>query len=226
MAEEKKEKKEGGGGGGMEAVEIFILIVLIVAIALVFNFSDHFNAFIKWANTLVNSKSGGVSSAWQSVVAFWNGFSLVLSALLAIGIFFSIAELAKIRRIERRIIDAHVEQAYETAAQAGDQELTIKWRTILDLTESTNVNDWKQAIIDADTILDQILVKAGFVGDSLGERLTGATKGDIKTLDQAWDAHKTRNAIAHGGSDFKLTQHEAKRVINLYKQVFEEFYFI
>ena len=63
-------------------------------------------------------------------------------------------------------------------------------------------------------------------GDDLGSKLRGATKADFKTLDQAWEAHKVRNDIAHDGSNFLLSQREAKRVINLYRQVFEEFYYI
>jgi hypothetical protein len=51
-------------------------------------------------------------------------------------------------------------------------------------------------------------------------------KGDFKTLDAAWEAHKIRNAIAHEGSDFVLSQRESKRVIGLYEMVFNEFNYV
>jgi hypothetical protein len=61
------------------------------------------------------------------------------------------------------------------------------------------------------------------MGNTLGDKLKQATRGDFKTLDAAWEAHRVRNQIAHEGSDFILTKHEAKRVIALYETVFEEF---
>ena len=63
-------------------------------------------------------------------------------------------------------------------------------------------------------------------GDSIGEKLKKVEKADFKTLDEAWEAHKFRNQIAHEGSTMSVNQYEAKRVVNLYKKVFEEFYYI
>ena len=60
-------------------------------------------------------------------------------------------------------------------------------------------------------------------GDGVGEKLKGIEESDFDHLEEAWEAHKIRNAIAHQGSDFLLTQREAKRIIRLYKSVFEEF---
>jgi hypothetical protein len=48
----------------------------------------------------------------------------------------------------------------------------------------------------------------------------------MKTLNQAWEAHKIRNAIAHQGADFLLSEREAKRVVSLYREVFQEFDYI
>ncbi|MDP6571846.1 MAG: hypothetical protein QF747_03360, partial [Patescibacteria group bacterium] len=85
---------------------------------------------------------------------------------------------------------------------------------------SDNQNDWRLAIIEADTILDDMVTTMGYKGEGIGEKLKQIEKSDFNTLDQAWDAHKVRNTIAHGGSNYVLTQREARRVIGLYKQVF------
>ena len=66
----------------------------------------------------------------------------------------------------------------------------------------------------------------GFHGDTLGERLKNTSKADFKTIDVAWEAHKIRNAIAHEGSDFLLSQRESKRIIGLYETVFKEFSYV
>jgi hypothetical protein len=66
------------------------------------------------------------------------------------------------------------------------------------------------------------LVEQGFTGTSLGERLKSAK---FDTLQNAWEAHKIRNTIAHDSS-FDLTKREAKRAIQNYSLVFNEFYYL
>jgi hypothetical protein len=91
---------------------------------------------------------------------------------------------------------------------------------------SANQNDWKQAIIEADVMLDDILTRMGYRGESVGEKLKRVVTGDFASLDDAWEAHKVRNRIAHDGSNFVLTEHDAKHTIQRYKKVFEEFFYI
>lgn len=87
---------------------------------------------------------------------------------------------------------------------------------------SDNPNDWKLAIIEADIVLDEALKKLGYNGVSLGERLKGISPGQLTCLDDAWQAHKIRNQIAHGGADFILTKHLAEETIKRYRRVFTE----
>lgn len=101
-----------------------------------------------------------------------------------------------------------------------------KWQHIQTLMNSHNMNDWRQAIIEADIILDEMLTKMQYAGDSIGDKLKNVEESDFITLNKAWEAHKIRNQIAHKGSDFTLTKQEASRAIGLYKKVFEEFYYI
>ncbi len=100
-----------------------------------------------------------------------------------------------------------------------------RWNKIQSLLASYNQNDWKQAIIEADIILDEMLDKMGYDGTSIGEKLKQIEQSDFLTLNYAWDAHKIRNRIAHGGS-LVLSKDEAERVIGLYEKVFREFYYI
>jgi hypothetical protein len=89
--------------------------------------------------------------------------------------------------------------------------------------ESSNPNDWKLAIIEADIILDDILKKQGYAGNSLGERLKSIAPSQLESLQDAWEAHKVRNNIAHQGADFILTQRLAQETITKYQRVFTEF---
>ncbi|NCS98895.1 hypothetical protein GW764_01785 [Candidatus Parcubacteria bacterium] len=100
-----------------------------------------------------------------------------------------------------------------------------RWAKVESLINSHNVNDWKQAIIEADIILDEMLEKMGYKGDTMAEKLKQVEESDFLTLNQAWEAHKIRNKIAHK-AEYVLTKGDADRAINLFKEVFEEFYFI
>lgn len=88
---------------------------------------------------------------------------------------------------------------------------------------SENPAEWRLAIIEADTLLEEIVKKMGYEGTTLGEMLKNIEPSDFTTLNEAWGAHKVRNQIAHQGSSFTLTKREAKRVIGLYEKVFREF---
>ena len=89
--------------------------------------------------------------------------------------------------------------------------------------DSPNPNDWKLAIIEADIILDEVLKQRGYIGNSLGERLKSISPQQLNSLNDAWEAHKVRNRIAHEGADFVLTKRVADETINRYRRVFSEF---
>jgi hypothetical protein len=78
---------------------------------------------------------------------------------------------------------------------------------------------WRIGIMEADNLLQEVLQDKGYSGVGVGEMLQNAS---FKTIDLAWDAHKIRNRIAHEGSDFQLTEREAKRAFTLYESVFRE----
>jgi len=82
------------------------------------------------------------------------------------------------------------------------------------------------AVLEADNILDEIIKKIGIPGENLGERLRNIEPSDFKNLRVAWEAHKTRNRVAHGGDLFDLTKEEAEETIKLYEKVFKEFKFL
>lgn len=97
-----------------------------------------------------------------------------------------------------------------------------RWNHIRELIESPKDSDWRQAIIEADIILDDMLTRLGYVGDTVGEKLKAVDPARFRTLQEAWEAHKVRNDIAHQGSAYPLTDHLAYRTILHYENVFKE----
>ncbi len=180
-------------------------------------FANIYDHVIGWGPALF----GGAKSVFGIIV----GLSIVLSFFFIIGIIYCIEQLKHIRSKEKLMYDTKTEPAYQAVAGEGDAALTHRWENVIRHIESTNQNDWKQAILEADMMLDDILTSMGYRGESVGEKLKRVVKGDFATLNEAWEAHKVRNDIAHT-PNFNLTQHIALATVNLYKKVFEEFFYI
>lgn len=101
-----------------------------------------------------------------------------------------------------------------------------RWQTVEKYAASDNPGDWRLGIIEADLMLEELLEEQGFSGATLGDKLKNAERGDFVTYQNAWEAHKVRNNIAHLGSEFNLSSNDARRTVLLYKTVFEEFNYI
>ena len=163
----------------------------------------------------------------RELILFWDGFKIVstiVSLLLLTGIIYSYIRLSQIRREEEEELNHASKDSVDN--ELGEPRHNERWDKILEYINSESSNDWRQAIIEADIILEDIILRAGYPGETLGEKMKGIEKSDFRTLDEAWEAHKIRNKIAHDGSGFQLSKREALRIIDLYKKVFEEFYYI
>ncbi len=152
--------------------------------------------------------------------------SFPLALFFLIAIIYCVEQLKKIKKKDAIKYDLHVEPAFEDVKAKGNNDLAVQWHKVTSHMNSDNQNDWKQAILEADTMLDEILNGLGYQGSSIGEKLKRVQPGEFKAVQDAWDAHKVRNQIAHDGSAFQLTHHEANQVIQRYRKVFEEFYYI
>lgn len=86
--------------------------------------------------------------------------------------------------------------------------------------------EWRMAIIESDLILEEMVTRMGYKGETLAEKLKIIEKSDFNTIQLAWEAHLVRNRIAHEGGDYNLSRHEAVRIIALFEEVFKEFDFI
>ncbi len=179
-----------------------------------------------YANGLANFFTNHYSSVWgslQSLVGLIIGLSIVISIILLVAIVATVEALKHVRKQEEEMYSKPIEPAY-IDSNAGDNVFTNRWRKVMDHISTDNQNDWRQAIIEADIMLEDLLVKLGYQGEGIGERLRRVKTGDFKSIDQAGEAHGIRNRIAHDGSNYTLNKVEAQRVIGLYRQVFSEFY--
>lgn len=149
----------------------------------------------------------------------------VFSVFLSIAfLIISIIYINKFVVIRKKIMDKIAPPGGEVKSTSDEKEMVNpKWQLVEKHINSLNQSDWKLAILEADIMLAELLESMALPGDSVGEKLKAVEKSDFDSIEEAWEAHKIRNAIAHEGSDFLITEREAKRVISLFKKVFDEF---
>lgn len=157
-------------------------------------------------------------SAWLAHVWLWIiiiGYILAILALIII--IYSTVRLFELRNRE--------EEYYGTILLAPESVggANPRWLHIEELARSVNPSDWRSAIIEADIMLDDMLTKQGYDGEGVGEKLKAVEPSDFNTLNEAWEAHKVRNQVAHQGSTFDLSDTLARRTIAQYEAVFREF---
>lgn len=141
----------------------------------------------------------------------------ILISIIAIWVLvYSFTRLYQIRQEE--------EPLYATISRHDEHERLedSRWQHVKQLIVSNNENDWRQAVMEGDIILDELLTRLGYVGDSVGEKLRMVNPSHFGTLNNAWEAHKVRNQIAHEGSAYQVTDRLAYRAIANYEAVFRE----
>jgi len=166
-----------------------------------------------------------VKSFYQFVVGqeFSNWVEVITGFLIVAILFFIFYWLLRILKIRN---DLHDELNAIMEASPEVRKKNERWERVLRHINSPNPADWRLAIIEADTILDEMVLRMGYKGETLGERLKNIEPSDFNTLNQAWEAHKIRNKIAHDGSEFELNRRKAMQTISLYEEVFHEFRYI
>ena len=174
-----------------------------------------FNKIVEYAGPVYRFITDG--HTWSVI----GTISMLLSIACIAIIIFSLVRLIEIQVYDRDEINHEIHQAV-LRKKEREKESNPRWHYILTLIESPNDSDWRVAVIEADSMMEEILKDRGFSGTSLSELLEGAKESGYLTIQDAWDAHLIRNQIAHEGSDFALSQVEGRRVIKMYQNFFEE----
>lgn len=155
----------------------------------------------------------------------WSNFvtlSMAFSFLLFAGVIYCVVRIRQIRHVERERFKA----AERTVAAQDIPRTRLRWERVQEQTNSDSEHNWRLAILEADIMLNELLDLHGYRGETMADKMKQVDRAGFNTIDQAWEAHKIRNQIAHEGVAFKLTAREVKRVIGLYEDVFKEFGYV
>lgn len=220
MADDHDEKSSSGSGGsGFLDVVFWVVFILTIFSVISFFFSK----------LGINFSATGIASSF---------LKSIFGAVQVLSIFFSLVFFAAIIYCNTLLSellhghgghggdhDAHSE-GFNFHGPIVSHAPNKRWQTIEERMSSSEESDWRLAIIEADIILGEMLNRMGYQGEGVAEKLKQVEPSDFKTLQNAWNAHKVRNNIAHQGSSFHLSKRDADEAIGNFKKVFEEFYFI
>ncbi len=96
-----------------------------------------------------------------------------------------------------------------------------QWQEVQTLLGLAGPAHFRQAVVQADKLLDYVLKGLGMSGQTLGERLKAARHLlSPDTNQKAWSAHKLRNRIVHEADE--VMSWEAQAAIRDYERVLSE----
>lgn len=170
-----------------------------------------------------------LTGGWDNLTVVWPGLpkfvfwyklgSYIFTIFGAVCAAYLTTKTLKIRTKERADLRDSAMKAME---KKTEHPANSRWQAIKEKLHSDNQVDWQWAIVEADKILDEVVKQKGYPGENLGEQLKAADPAGFLTLNEAWEAHKVRNQIAHEPG-FQLDKRKAAFTISQFERVFKEF---
>ncbi|HEY4523800.1 MAG TPA: hypothetical protein VJK04_02940 [Candidatus Paceibacterota bacterium] len=143
-------------------------------------------------------------------------FSAIISIAFLYGIIYVVVKL--------NVFGSKVTQFADIAMHLDfTKKRTIRaWQQIQKRVQVGDEPNLKLAVIEADKILDEVLKRSGFAGETMSDRLKNLTTAQLSNLEQVWGAHKLRNRIVHE-PNFEVSKAEVELAVSIYGRAFQEF---
>jgi len=141
---------------------------------------------------------------------------IVLSLLFICFIIFA---LMKTSWLKFRFLYDAVELL--TYRPFGVRKMEKSWKKIVVRIDTGLESEYKLAVIEADNMLDEILKKMGYGGESLGERLEKLTAATLPDIEGIREVHQVRNNIIHD-PNYKLSLNETRRLLDIFEKAFKD----
>ncbi|HXK37638.1 MAG TPA: hypothetical protein VJ579_01065 [Candidatus Paceibacterota bacterium] len=159
-----------------------------------------------------------LDNIWPTLSPIFFILNIIGAAVVCILFWYYWHARAKLNAIEKAE-EAKLESLFDWVKTAPIKN--PKWERIEKLAASMNASDWRIAILEADSILDDIIKKMGYPGETMGERMEAIPESAFPYLQEAWRVHKLRNVLAHEG-DYDLQKGEMEDAIDAYHLIFKE----
>lgn len=176
-----------------------------------------------WITIISNEMRAGWTQ--ETIFDVWGilyPLSVVITLLFAAGVVYCTMRILQIRRAEW----AQHRKAAHTVEHEDIPATRMRWNRIMEHAQSADEHKWRLAILECDIMLNELLDLQGYKGETIAEKMKQVSRANFNTIDDAWEAHKVRNKVAHEGTEFHIDERTKNHVINLYQRVFKEFGFI
>lgn len=143
--------------------------------------------------------SGAVqTSVSNGTINFGSVLGVVL-LIIVVGLVLAIGIATAFRALTRPTLEG-----------LDPKRLTAMWAEI-EKTSEHGLMGAKLAVVEADKLLDTVLRKLHFPGETMGERLKMAAY-KYPNISRVWPAHKLRNQLVHDAT-FEISVRQAKSAV-------------
>jgi len=139
---------------------------------------------------------------------------IVIGALFLLGIIFL---LLKNSWLKRRFLEDWTE--FFIYRPFGVKKTFKQWAKVLKRLETGKEADYKLAVIEADGLLNDILKKMGYKGETMAKILEQLDSTVLPDIEQIWEVHKIRNKVVHD-PDYELNLEQARKILGIYEKSF------
>lgn len=153
------------------------------------------------------------------ILTFLKILSGLVSIAFVLGIISSWTGAKKARE------DLEYQRAQHFALEKSKKKTSAQeasWGIIKKMFQSEDPHAWRVAILDADSLLEDMITQMGYQGTTFGEKLKALQQDRIPWTQAAWEVHLLRNKLAHEGNRYPLNHREAYRAFKIYENIFFE----
>jgi len=137
---------------------------------------------------------------------------IIFSALLFIGVIVFFRMSSWWRRLATEDM-----AEFLTFRPYGMSGIEKTWKKVLARLETGLESEYKLAIMEADSLLEDSLQRMGYRGENLEEKMNLLTPVIIPNLEEVKEVHRIRDSIVQD-PDYKLSLDDAKKLIDIYEK--------
>lgn len=100
---------------------------------------------------------------------------------------------------------------------AEKEKISNEWERVKRRMAQGGEADLRLAVIEADQLLDALLKRIGFKGDTMAERLERVKPWQLANLQDVWVAHKMRNRLVHE-PQIKISAYDAEVAVGTFEK--------
>lgn len=166
-------------------------------------------------NKIIN---GGVGFYHSSFFVFIK----ILIGIYVLIVFYDVVLLLIQRGVGSNLRELRFGIDMPSEIVSNKKETKAQWDKIARKLQGQNESGYKVAIIEADKMIDELLIKLKYEGANMGERLEKIPEGQLENLNEIREAHKIRNQIIHE-DDFVVNREMAKETMDKYAEILRQF---